>query len=226
MKVFSLIPAYNEEKTIYEVVKRVKKLDMVPIVIDDCSHDKTYELAKKAGAIVLKHEVNKGKGEALKTGFEFLKRRKDVKAVVLLDADLQYFPEEALKLLAPIEAKEAEFVTGYRDFKKIPFRHKLGNFVWKNSFNLLFGTSFKDTNCGLIAIAGNKIKTLSKAVYGGYIIENALFIQALKNRLKIKQVPVKVLYKKKSGIIRGVRVVLGVLIFIIKEGIKFRLGKK
>ncbi|MEM5843956.1 MAG: glycosyltransferase family 2 protein [Candidatus Aenigmatarchaeota archaeon] len=226
MKVYSLIPAYNEEKTIYEVVRRTKKLGIVPVVIDDCSFDKTYELAKKAGAIVLRHEINKGKGEALKTGFNYLKKRNDIKAVVLLDADLQYSPEEALKILAPIEAKEAEFVTGYRDFRKIPFRHKLGNFVWKSSFNLLFGTNFKDTNCGLIAIAGNKIKTLSKAVYGGYIIENALFIQALKNRLKIKQVPVKVLYKKKSGIIRGVRVVLGVLIFILKEGIKFRLGKK
>jgi glycosyltransferase involved in cell wall biosynthesis len=225
MKVFSLIPAYNEEKTIYEVVRRVKKLKMIPIVIDDNSSDRTSELAKKAGAIVLSHKVNKGKGEALKTGFEYLKKRKDVKAVVLLDADLQYSPEEAIKLLAPIESKEADFVTGYRDFKNIPFRHKLGNFVWRNSFNLLFGTNFKDTNCGLMAIAGNKIKTLSKAVYGGYIIENALFVEALKKRLKIKQVPVKVSYKKKSGIIRGIRVVLGVLIFILTQGIKFRFAK-
>lgn len=226
MKVFSLIPAYNEEKTIYEVVRRTRKLNIVPIVIDDNSSDRTYELAKKAGAIVLKHNINKGKGEALKTGFEYLKKRRDVKAVVLLDADLQYLPEEVIKLLAPIEAREADFVTGYRDFKNIPLRHRLGNFVWKNSFNLLFGVRLKDTNCGLMAIAGDKIKTLSKAVYGGYIIENALFIQALKEKLGIKQVPVKVFYKRKSGIIRGVRVVLGVLIFILEEGIKFRFGKK
>ncbi|MGC8812782.1 MAG: glycosyltransferase family 2 protein [Candidatus Aenigmatarchaeota archaeon] len=226
MKVFSLIPAYNEEKTIFEVVRRVKKLKIFPIVIDDNSSDKTNELAKKAGAIVLRHNVNKGKGEALKTGFEYLKKRKDIEALVLLDADLQYPPEEAIKLLAPIKSGEAEFVTGYRNFKSLPFRHRLGNFVWRNSFNLFFGTKFKDTNCGLMAIAGNRIKTLSKAVYGGYIIENALFIEALKNKLKIKQVPVKVFYKKKSGVLRGVRVVLGVLIFILKEGIKFRLSKK
>lgn len=223
MKVFSLIPAYNEEKTIYEVVRRVKKLNIVPVVIDDCSCDKTYELAKKAGAIVLKHNINKGKGEALKTGFEYLKKRRNVKAVVLLDADLQYPPEEAIKLLAPIEAGEANFVTGYRDFKNIPLRHKLGNYVWRNSFNLLFGVRLKDTNCGLIAFSGNKINVLARVVRGGYIVENILLAEALKRNLKIKQVPVKVFYKRKSGVVRGVRVVLGVLFFILKEGIKYRL---
>ncbi|MEM7825578.1 MAG: glycosyltransferase family 2 protein [Candidatus Aenigmatarchaeota archaeon] len=221
-----MIPAYNEEKTIYEVVRRAKRLNTTPIVIDDNSSDRTYELAKKAGAIVLKHSINKGKGEALKTGFNFLKKRKDVKAVVLIDADLQYLPEDAIKLLAHIERKEADLVTGYRDFKKVPLRHRLGNFVWRNSFNLLFGVRLKDTNCGLMAIAGNKINDLIGVIRGGYIIENILLAEALKRNLKIKQVPVNVFYKRKSGIIRGVRVVLGVLFFILNEGIKYRLKLK
>ena len=224
MKVASLIPAYNEEKTIYEVVRRVKKLKMLPIVIDDCSSDKTFELAKKAGAIVLRHEKNRGKGEALRTGFEFLKKM-NVENVVLIDADMQYLPESSKDLLEVLEKKNADIVMGARDFKEIPLRHRLGNFVWRNSFNLLFGTNFLDTNCGLMALKKSAIEKIKDSLQGGYIVENSILVQALKNNLKIEQAPVKVKYKKTSGFLRGIRVVLGVLIFILKEGLKYRLKR-
>ena len=223
MKTYALIPAYNEEKTIEKVVKKVKKMNLTPIVVDDFSSDNTYELAKRAGAIVLKHEKNKGKGEAIKTGFEFLKKN-DFDHVVLIDADMQYSPEEAIKLLTPLKEGKADFVVGYRNWKNIPFRHKLGNFVWRNSFNILFGTKFKDTNCGFMALNKKAVKKI-KNIGGGYIIENQLFVEALKNKLKIEQVPVSVNYKNKSGILRGVRVVLGVLFFILREGLKYRIKR-
>ncbi len=222
MKVASLIPAYNEEETIYEVVKRTKKLNIVPIVIDDNSSDRTFELAKKAGAIVLKHEKNKGKGEALRTGFEFLKKMK-VENVVLLDADMQYLPESSKDLLSILEERNADIVLGARNFKEIPWRHRLGNFVWRNSFNLLFRTNFLDTNCGLIALKKSAINKIKDGLQGGYIVENSILVQALKNNLKIEQIPVEVRYKKVSGFLRGIRVVLGVLFFILKEGLKYRL---
>lgn len=224
MKVASLIPAYNEEKTIYEVVRRVKKLKMLPIVIDDSSSDKTFELAKKAGAIVLRHEKNRGKGEALRTGFEFLKKM-NVENVVLIDADMQYLPESSKDLLEVLEKKNADIVMGARDFKEIPLRHRLGNFVWRNSFNLLFGTNFLDTNCGIMALKKSAIEKIKDSLQGGYIVENSILVQALKNNLKIEQAPVKVKYKKTSGFLRGIRVVLGVLIFILKEGFKYRLKR-
>jgi len=224
MKVASLIPAYNEEKTIYEVVRRVKKLKMLPIVIDDCSSDKTFELAKKAGAIVLRHEKNRGKGEALRTGFEFLKKM-NVENVVLIDADMQYLPESSKDLLEVLEKKKADIVLGARNFKEIPLKHRLGNFVWRNSFNLLFGTNFLDTNCGLMALKKSAIEKIKDSLQGGYIVENSILVQALKNNLKIEQAPVKVKYKKTSGFLRGIRVVLGVLIFILKEGLKYRLKR-
>jgi len=223
MKTYALIPAYNEEKTIEKVVKKVKKMNLTPIVVDDFSSDNTYELAKRAGAIVLKHEKNKGKGEAIKTGLEFLKKN-DFDHVVLIDADMQYSPEEAIKLLTPLKEGKADFVVGYRNWKNIPFRHKLGNFVWRNSFNILFGTKFKDTNCGFMALNKKAVKKI-KNIGGGYIIENQLFVEALKNKLKIEQVPVSVNYKNKSGILRGVRVVLGVLFFILREGLKYRIKR-
>jgi glycosyltransferase involved in cell wall biosynthesis len=221
MKNAVLIPAFNEEKNILEVINKTKKLKKIDkiIVVDDGSIDRTAELAKKAGAIVIRHEKNKGKGEALKTGFNYISKIRDIKNIVLIDADLQYEPKEALKLLTSLN--DADLVMGYRDFSKLPFRHKLGNFVWKTSFNLFFGTKLKDTNCGLIALTKGSVKKIN--VHGGYIIENSMLASAVENNLKIKQVLVNVNYKKISGIKRGIKTVLGVFIFIFKEGIKYRL---
>jgi glycosyltransferase involved in cell wall biosynthesis len=173
---------------------------------------------------LLRHEKNKGKGEAIKTGLKHvIQNFPEAKYFVLLDADLQYLPEEVPKILEPLVKGEADFVIGYRDWRKVPFRHRLGNWVWRTFFNLLFGTNFKDTNCGFMGVNLKAAKIIVDVLHGGYIIENTIFVQILKNKLRTKQVPVLVFYKKKSGILRGMRVVLGVLSFIIKEGIKYRL---
>ena len=219
---WALVPAYNEEKNIGEVIKRLKKQKVNVLVIDDGSDDRTYLIAKKSGAIVLKHKKNLGKGEAIKTGLNYLKKKKNVKYIAIVDADLQFLPEEVKKILKPLEKGTADMVMGKRDFSKIPFRHRLGNLVWRSAFNLLFGTKFEDTNCGYIGFTKKAIKKIKK-IHGGYIIENCFLAEAVKNKIKVEHVPVTVIYKKISGIKRGIRIVLGVLIFIIIEGIKYRL---
>jgi len=228
MKSIALIPAFNEEKTIKEVISELKNVNLNCLVIDDGSTDRTSKIAQKSNAIVVRHNENKGKGEALRTGFEYiLKNLHDIESLVIVDADLQYYAKESIKLLKPLEEKEADFVMGYRNWRTVPFKNRLGNFVWRTTFNLLFKTKLKDTNCGFMALSRRAISKMKRA-YGGYIIENMMLIDALKNKLKIKQVPVSVKYKikhSKRNIIIGIRIVLGCLIFIFNEGIKYRLEK-
>ncbi|NOZ81603.1 MAG: glycosyltransferase family 2 protein [Candidatus Micrarchaeota archaeon] len=223
MKIGILIPAFNEEKTIGKVIKDVKKHlpDSVVVVVDDGSTDRTAELAETEGAKVIVHRKNKGKGEALKSGFRYLKSI-DVDSVVIMDADGQYSASDIPKLLFPL-SKGSDIVMGFRNFKKIPLRHRLGNIVWRFFFNLLFGTRLKDTNCGFMALSKKALKLL-RNVHGGYIIENSILSEAVKRKMEITQVPVSVKYREISSIPRGLRVVFGVLLFIIKEGIKYRLG--
>jgi glycosyltransferase involved in cell wall biosynthesis len=224
MKVAALVPAFNEEETIEEVIKQLKKIKILPIIVDDGSTDKTNELAKKAGAIVIKHQKNKGKGEALKTGFKYLKKNHpSIGYIVVVDADLQFSPKESKNLLKPLIKKEADFVIGCRNWSEVPFRHRLGNFVWRTTFNFLFGTRLKDTNCGFIAFKKDLIKKVR--IYGGYVVDNALEIQAIKNGFRLKNISVSIQYKHKRGFLTGIRMVLGVLIFIIREGINYRLSK-
>jgi len=223
METVVLIPAYNESRNIKEVVSRVRKVGFTPFVVDDASKDSTYKIAKDAGAVVLRHEINGGKGEAIKTGLKYIFSELDAKYVVLLDADLQYVPEDIPKLIKLLKSGSADFVMGCRDWSIVPLRHRLGNFVWRVFFNLLFGTKMKDTNCGFMAMTVGTAKKI-KGIRGGYIIDNHIVSQIVKNKLKIDQVPVKIYYKHKSEAVRGIRMVLGVLFFIIKEGVKYRLG--
>ncbi|MCX8179640.1 MAG: glycosyltransferase family 2 protein, partial [Candidatus Aenigmarchaeota archaeon] len=121
-----IIPAFNEEKNIKQVVERTKNLGYIPLVVDDYSSDRTNEIAKEAGAIVLRHKKNMGKGEGLKTAFLYIKNNlPTVKYIAILDADLQYIPEDLPKIFKPLELDEADYVTGYRNWKKdVPFRHR------------------------------------------------------------------------------------------------------
>ena len=223
----ALIPAYNEEATISEIVTKIKKVSILPIVIDDNSTDRTSELAKKSGAIVIKQSSNRGKGEALRSGINYvLDNKPKIENLIFIDADMQYQPEQATLLLEPLKKKEADIVMGFRDWSTVPFRHRLGNLVWRSAFNLMFGTKLKDTNCGFISVTRDTAKVLKDAMYGGYIIENAMLSHAIKNNLRIKQVPVNVSYNRKSKVSRGVRIVSGITFFILRKGLEHRLGKK
>lgn len=221
MKKGILLPAYNEEKTIGKVIRECKCYckEAFILVVDDGSKDKTAEIARKEGAYVISHEINKGKGEALKTGLKYFKKH-GYDAVVIIDADGQYSARYIPKFFSAL--KSADLVMGHRDFSKVPFRHRLGNFVWRTAFNILFGTKFKDTNCGFIGFSKKALEKI-KNIHGGYIIENSILAEAMEKNLKILQIPVKVKYKEISGIGRGIRIVLGVFLFILKEGIKYRV---
>jgi glycosyltransferase involved in cell wall biosynthesis len=221
-----LLPAYNEEKNIRAVIEDIKRY--LPgskiVVVDDGSTDRTNEIARQAGVIVLKHEVNRGKGEALNTGFEyFIKQHPEVEIVVVADTDRQYSISEISKIVEPLKEREADFVMGYRNWRKVPYANALGNFIWRILFNFLFGTNLKDTNCGYIGLTKKAIKKIGK-VRGGYIIENAMLRDVIKKKIKIKQVPVSVEYGKRHTP-HFARMFFGILIFIIFEGLKYKLGK-
>lgn len=222
MKVETLLPAYNEERNIRIVIKDVKKyLPKAKIlVVDDGSADRTGEIAKNENVFLIRHKKNKGKGEALKTGIKYFLGKCD--AIIIIDTDRQYFAKDAPKFVYALQ--KADFVMGKRNFSKVPFRHMLGNWVWRTSFNILFGTKLRDTNCGFIGLSRKAMRKI-RNVHGGYIIENSMLSDAVKAKLKISQVPVSVSYKYISGVPRGIRMVLGVMFFIITEGIKYRIGR-
>ncbi len=210
-KIAVLIPAYNESKTIGEVVKRTRKAarGIEVLVVDDGSKDNTAGLAKKAGADVIRHEVNKGKAQAMITGMNKLKK---FDWVVFLDADLQYEPEEIVKFLEVIKQDGADFILGYRTFSNIPhFRHWLANVLVSLIFNVCYGANVRDLTCGLRAI---KMSLWNKMnlIFSGYLVETEMAYDAAKFNARIQQMRVGVKYHSKSGVSRGVKIVASILI--------------
>ena len=136
MTLFAIIPAYNEEKKVREVIQKTKKYVPNIIVVDDGSHDRTSRVAEEENAKVLKNVINLGKGAALRTGCDYALQQGATQLVVL-DADGQHDPE-----LIPFFAdhlREADIVFGYRRLSSsMPFILRFGNWFISTTARSLF----------------------------------------------------------------------------------------
>jgi len=197
----AVIPAYNEEKTIYWVVQKTKKYVDRVIVVDDCSTDDTGRLAKRAGARVVRHARNSGLGSSIRTGLKAaMKTKADI--VITLDGDGQHNPEDIKKFISAIN-NGYDFVLGERDLRKYPFVKKLGNFFLQTATNFIAGTRLKDTESGFRAFRQNALEKLYLKSER-YEIAVEIIFEVGRNELKATNVPIKVpIYVKGVGIIDG-----------------------
>ena len=217
MKLTVVIPAYNEEKNIGEVIEAVKKYTKDIIVVDDCSTDKTGEISIKRGAKVLRHIVNRGLGGALGTGIKSaILDGADI--IVTLDADGQHDPDDIPKLTKPIIDREADFVVGSRFLgkqKMPPFRvfaNKFGNFItfifWEIKSSDTQSGFRVFNNCG-----AQKIEILSN----GMEVSSEIIKEIKSNKLRMKEIPIKAIYtpyslSKGQGLLTGIKTFLKLLI--------------
>ncbi len=193
MKVCCLIPAYNEERTIGAVIRGCRPHLADIVVVDDGSTDGTPEAARGAGAHLLRHEKNSGKGMALKTGFSFaLKEGFD--AVLSIDADGQHDPEEIPKFLDAYKAGGG-IIIGARlwDRKEIPLQRYISNMVGVFFISLAAGQKIPDTQSGF-RIYGKEV--LEDIEFGskGFEAETEILIKAGRAGFSIGAIPVRAIY--------------------------------
>ncbi len=124
----ALIPAWNEAVRIAPVVEATRA-HLPVLVVDDGSRDETSAVAESAGATVVRHPQNRGKGAALMTGFAWALEH-GYEAVITLDADCQHDPDEIPKFLAAYEAGAGDLIIGRRDFAQMPFPRNYTNHIF------------------------------------------------------------------------------------------------
>lgn len=203
MESVAVITAYNESKRIGKVLKGARKFVDRVIVVDDGSTDNTASVSKKAGATVIRYEVNMGKGYALRIG---LKRALSLKpkVIVFMDADGQHDPKYIPKFLDAIK-NGADYVYGKRDLSNYPLNRKVGNLGLTLLTNLFCPTGIMDTECGFRAMTSKAARKLSlrSDLYG---IEMDFACSAWKNGFKIDKVKIDVpVFHPKKAVGRGFR---------------------
>jgi len=197
-KVVAVIPAYNEERSIAKVVLQVRRFVDVVLVGDDGSSDMTGEIAEALGALVLRNDVNRGKGYTLKRLFaKALELGADI--VVTLDADGQHDPKYIPKLIEPLINGRADMVIGSRNVgqppKGIPLYRRIGLKI-VGLFHKPIIREIKDTQSGYRAYSRRVIETLSRELQvTGYGTETEQLFLARKHSWRIVEVPVTITYE-------------------------------
>ncbi|MFA5359446.1 MAG: glycosyltransferase family 2 protein [Patescibacteria group bacterium] len=198
MKIFCVIPAFNEEKNIATVIDQVKPLVDTVVVVDDNSSDQTANSSAKTGVVLLKHIINRGQGAALRTGTEYcLNNGADI--IVHFDADGQFLSKDIEKVVAPIKAGEAQVVFGSRFLdnahsSEMPIFKKYFIMPLAKAVNkIFFNINLTDPQSGFRAMSSEAARKINwKQDRMAHCSE--IMFEVKKNNFKVKEIPTRVIY--------------------------------
>lgn len=197
MKIFIIVPVFNESRFIGRFLDKLLVHTKNVIVVDDGSHDSTCSIAKGRGVECLSHPLNLGKGEALKTGCDHAFKILKADAVIIMDGDDQHLVTD-LRLFEHALKNGSQVVLGTRQVDaQMPLMRILGNKAISILINLLIGGYIADIPSGFKAFTKSAYKTL-RWQSKGYEVETEIAIKILKNKLKYQEVPISTIYHDKD----------------------------
>ncbi|MBP3754836.1 MAG: bifunctional glycosyltransferase family 2/GtrA family protein [Lachnospiraceae bacterium] len=198
-----IIPSLNPDEKLAKTAAGMIEKGFTDIVLVDDGSDEAHrgEFGKiketfPDNITVLVHEVNKGKGRAMKTAFEYvMKERKDSLGVVTVDGDGQHTPEDAAKCIDAMIEKNA-FIIGCRDFSlpQVPLRSRLGNVITRNVFRYVCGIKVSDTQTGLRAVPASLLEYMTQVDGDRYEYETNQLLKIGSDRIAYSEVPIETVY--------------------------------
>lgn len=224
-----VIPAYNESRFIGSVVIKACSYAATVIVVDDGSKDDTAAIAKVAGAIVLRHEKNSGKGTALATGFDYLRKHFSADVIVMIDGDGQHHCSEIPFLTQPILEDKADIAVGSRFLgmkSDIPKWRIFGQHALTWVTNLSARSPLTDSQSGFRALS-RKILDLFPFDTEGFSVESEMQFVIQQASLRVIEVPISVVYEeppKRNPVMQGLQVLNGIIRLISRYRPLFFFG--
>jgi len=222
-RTIAIIPCCNEESTIGSVVLRTKRFVNQVLVIDDGSSDETKKVAKEAGAIVISHRKNKGKGAAIRTGFQYALQN-DYDYVVTIDGDGQHNPVEIPDLLGNVINNGNDISIGFRvgNSTEMPMWRRVGKRVLDYTTSMGTGGFVTDSQCGFRAFNKKAVESIAPTLKGNaFSVESEQLIKAHELGLKVINTNVSCKYNDldtstKNPASHGLSV-LGYVLWVIAE---------
>ena len=206
MEVAALIPAYREERYIADVVRRTASAVGFVLVVDDGSGDATGPLALEAGAEVLLHDRNRGKGAAIKSGLRHL-ARSGFDYIMILDGDGQHQPEEIHEFVAAAQVDESiRLWIGNRmsDTRSMPLVRRLTNRFMSWLLSRVCGQRIPDSQCGFRLVHRSLVPLLD-CESSAFDYESEMLIRVSRAGERVGAVPVTTVYRDEVSSIRPAR---------------------
>ena len=198
IKLSVIIPCYNEEKTIFLIVEKIKKIKNLTteiIIVDDCSTDTTSDVLKNISQVypdikIIRHEHNSGKGSAIQSGIKLVTGN----IVLIQDADLEYDPNDYHNLLQPFIETDADVVYGTRfkgsSYTRLHFFwHYLANKILTTITNIVTNLNMSDMETGYKVFKSDIIKSL-KLNENSFGIEPEITVKLAKKKYIFYEVPI------------------------------------
>jgi len=227
-----LIPAYNAQNTLEGVFKKIPKEvfgKTKVVIIDNNSQDKTADIAERLSKEfpikLIRHASNLGYGASQKTGFNYALENK-ADCVVLLHSDGQYSPEMLPQFIRGIEEGN-DLVAGSRYLggnmlkQGMPFHRYFGNLFLTGFANLVFRAKIYSWHSGYRAYSRKALESIKFMEFSNYYeFDSEMMIGALKNKLKIKEIPIPTIYRGTKSYLNSITYGLGIVKVILKNILK------
>lgn len=197
--IVALIPAYNAEAFVGDVIRRARA--HVPVIaINDGSTDDTLGELAAAGATVVDQQPNQGKGTALQRGF-CAALAQGAAAVITLDADGQHDPSEIPLFVEKFRATGADLIIGERDFSQMPFVRRMSNTIGRRSFSWAVRRHVPDNQSGYRLLSRRLMEAVLSSGERGFEFEMDMIVVCVKRGWRIEGVPIRTIYgEEKSNI--------------------------
>ncbi len=219
MKLCVVIPTFNEEKTITDLIRRIRLVGLNVVIIDDGSLDGTYNAVKNFGSevVLIKNPVNLGKGASLLKGFQFaLDNGYD--GVITMDGDGQHDPQDIPFFTRLAQYSDSAVIIGNRmaKTKNMPLLRLLTNKFMSWLISMVAKQKIPDTQCGFRLIKSNVLKSVTLNT-GKFETESEILIRAARLGFRIESVPINTIYAGEKSSINPFLDTIRFIRFILKE---------
>ena len=223
--VYLVVPAFNEEKTVSQIIEGIAEKGYNVILVNDGSKDKTLELAIESKRkypnqiFVVSHIINRGLGAALKTGM-VVALNKGAKYIVTFDADGQHEIEDIPKVCKPLKEGEADVVIGARPFEDMPLSKSFANYIMNALTLIFYGRNVKDSQSGLRAFTAHAADVIN-IVSRGYGVSSEFIKEISDKNLRLAEVTITTIYtpetqNKGTDAIVGLRILTKMVIDLFR----------
>ena len=202
MKTIVIIPSYEPEEKLIILTQQLIAKDLEVVVVDDGSGEDYLPIfTKLTGATVLTHLENKGKGEALKTAYRYIRETHahEEMAIVTADSDGQHSPEDIVRIATRASLENDSLVLGVRNFDSshVPLRSRLGNKITLKIFELTSGTKISDTQTGLRGFSSTHLEKMLEISGSRFEYEMNVLMMWTKEKRHFCELDIQTIYEKK-----------------------------